>query len=724
MNKKKYVGILFAFMLAFGLAACGDDNPSGSKDVDSSSSSVTDECECDEDSGVSSESKNDKKSSSSVAAPPSIKVEKGTIEDSRDGKVYKTVKIGAQTWMAENLNYKVGDSKCEKDDSDCKNGRLYHWADAMDFGVAANTSSAALLIKSRHKGICPDGFHVPSKKDVRKLFSQPLIDGVSGKVDFLISAEDLVFLDYEECRSYLKNNHGPDESDFCNLYKFNGELKKHDHPSSGVYWTAFEIEDESALTISVVYQTLSDDEGGLVYGRKSGDRYLRCVSDDELCGGKELDDNQFCYKEKAYNMAKSDFDIESEYDEECDCRHTYDILKDEKGLTAYNPLKYVEENGKLIPLCNGKKLADGTFCVADKVYDKCGGEEYNVKREFCRQNKIVAICDTIGEDKFCVDGFVYDKCGGEEYDVSEDKCVKNVVNKMCGTSYYPTDKQFCVDETVYDKCNGEKYDVTEEKCVKNVVNKMCGTSYYPTDKQFCVAETIYDKCGGEEYDVIKEKCVDNVIYSICGSSYYLSNKQFCEGGIVFDKCGGVWYDVANNKCVDDKVEFVYGELKDSRDGQTYKTIKIGSQTWMAENLNYQIGESKCYDDKPENCEKYGRLYTWDDAACPEGWRLPSTAEFRSLLAAVGTSDDERALNLRAGSWENGTDKFGFSALPAGRYGSYYKEFSSLGSGTSFWASTVLESGFACLLSIYDNRAYVNVNGVGKVNGYSVRCLQD
>jgi len=168
-----------------------------------------------------------------------------------------------------------------------------------------------------------------------------------------------------------------------------------------------------------------------------------------------------------------------------------------------------------------------------------------------------------------------------------------------------------------------------------------------------------------------------------------------------------------------------GTLKDSRDGQTYKTVKIGNQTWMAENLNYKTGESKCYDNKESNCEKYGRLYTWEAAkmACPSGWHLPSKEELESLLAAAGSSPDERSQNLRAGSWENGLDKFGFSALPAGSYRSYgNKKFHSLGDGAYFWSSTEKNR----------NRAYyqlVGVRGAGVTYddedlGNSVRCLQD
>ncbi|WP_158278127.1 MULTISPECIES: FISUMP domain-containing protein [unclassified Fibrobacter] len=164
-----------------------------------------------------------------------------------------------------------------------------------------------------------------------------------------------------------------------------------------------------------------------------------------------------------------------------------------------------------------------------------------------------------------------------------------------------------------------------------------------------------------------------------------------------------------------------GTLKDSRDGQAYKTVKIGNQVWMAKNLNVDVPGSMCYGNDPDNCVKYGRLYTsWEVAkmACPSGWHLPSRGEFESLLTTVGAS----AKNLRAGSWENGKDKYGFSALPAGYYHGTYKQCDGLDYETIFCSSTEDGDPGAYYLSIADYNA--GVHSYGKGIGCSVRCIQD
>jgi uncharacterized protein (TIGR02145 family) len=160
---------------------------------------------------------------------------------------------------------------------------------------------------------------------------------------------------------------------------------------------------------------------------------------------------------------------------------------------------------------------------------------------------------------------------------------------------------------------------------------------------------------------------------------------------------------------------------------------------MAENLNYATASgSWCYDNQASYCETYGRLYYWAAtmAACPSGWHLPNNAEWDALYRyADGTSGADSPYEsptagkkLKAASgWNNngnGTDDFGFSALPGGTRIGHDGSFSYAGYYGHWWSASVNDAGYAYRRGMFSNNdsAYLGYND--KANGFSVRCLQD
>jgi uncharacterized protein (TIGR02145 family) len=171
-----------------------------------------------------------------------------------------------------------------------------------------------------------------------------------------------------------------------------------------------------------------------------------------------------------------------------------------------------------------------------------------------------------------------------------------------------------------------------------------------------------------------------------------------------------------------------GTLVDSRDGKKYKTVKIGERTWLSENLNYKTESgSWCYDDDNSNCNKYGRLYDWNTAraVCPKGWHLPSKNGWRELVTMAGSKTGAPKLKSKSG-WDgsgNGTDDYGFSALPGGRRNAD-GGFRNIGKRGYWWTATGHGSGFAFSRYMYHVKEFVEEDFNFRNEGFSVRCVSD
>ncbi|MBR2212715.1 MAG: hypothetical protein IJ896_14935 [Fibrobacter sp.] len=202
----------------------------------------------------------------------------------------------------------------------------------------------------------------------------------------------------------------------------------------------------------------------------------------------------------------------------------------------------------------------------------------------------------------------------------------------------------------------------------------------------------------------------------------------------------VWsWDTPKENFLNPKI--IYKTFVDSkRDNKTYKVIEYSAPgfqgLWFAENLNYEMEGSWCYDEDPKKCNVAGRLYTWDAAmkACPEGWRLPNDEDWKALFGTDMSVAGTRLKSLTGWTDEerhgvyvdyNGEDRFGFSAIPAGLWNG--QDYCNAGSVAFFWSSS--EEGDDKANSVVfagnpvDDKKVV-LGAIDKSDRFSVRCVQD
>ncbi len=257
-----------------------------------------------------------------------------------------------------------------------------------------------------------------------------------------------------------------------------------------------------------------------------------------------------------------------------------------------------------------------------------------------------------------------------------------------------------------------------------------------------------------------------MIYSICGDSTggstYDPSTHFCSGRTIYLKCGGSDYNPSTHFCSGGTTVKTYSSTI-SYGGQTYKIMVIGSQTWFAENLNYEVSGSECYGNYSASCETYGRLYDWSTAMnlpsscnsnscsgqihsmhqgiCPSGWHIPSYTDWKTLMDFVESYSDcsfcaQAKLKSTTGWYDCGPsdsgnsylceDIHGFSALPGGLNNSGFVGVTYAGYYGFWWSSTENDEIYA-----YDHwniSTYGDGHGFWCSNGksclFSVRCLKD
>lgn len=624
-------------------------------------------------------------------------IEYGTMTDERDGKVYKTVKIGDQVWMAENLNYddSVAMPSLKGKMLDCGDkvgncalaGRMYGWTAAIDsLALAHNMENpqycGECTLPPRVQGVCPNGWHLPNFEEWEILATTTRNSGNLKSNSGWINGDRCIL---DSCKSTDAYGFSAvpfgskEDSSFAGnetRYVLGGFGERAVFQAAYVdgYGSGYiEIYDDWDDPFSQTYRRRS---GGEVYAS------VRCLKDDGPAPKAE---------ESRLNP-----DV------------AYDSLIDERDGQVYKTVKI----GAQVWMAENLNYDDGkSKCVNDDAENcKVLGRLYTWDAAYSGCPNGWRLPDSSEWNHLFMDASGI--LGARSTRALTSQSGWSLKEKGSNTTGFSAITTF-----FWGAAKDEKRDVY---CA-TVGN---GVHAVPQDK-------------AREYYV---RCVKN-------------------GAIAEAKANPISLDV------------VYDSMTDDRDGKVYKTVKIGEQTWMAENLNYDDsvatpslnGRSWCYDNESENCDVRGRLYTWSAAIdsvtlandadnprncgatrktcylfgpvrgiCPSGWHLPVFEEWETLYASVGGYSVAGWFLKSVIGWGeegNGSDAYGFSAFPAGQFASKEKTFDKKDSLVRFWSTDEENTGLPdntgnvyCMTLDAGDKAIFGLCPL--FDAYSVRCIKD
>jgi len=586
-----------------------------------------------------------------------------TFKDARDGKEYRTVEIGNQTWMAENLNYNASGSLCyDNDPANCKKyGRLYNWETA--------------------KKVCPAGWHLPSKDEW-----EILVNNVSN-----VMTAGAKLKAGNGWDSYQGNSgNGSDDYGFTALpsgaYMDNfGGIG-----SLSFWWTSTEKDKDTAF-LSIITNN-SDFLVTLysfppyIYIHKLNGSSVRCLRGSE-----------------PYSASPA----------------VAPPVNDKPSDKQADELEVVEtELGKLKDLCI-KKYSEYYCGVGSWTSDSKDMASrmaiIHAKREMAIDIGMLVSTSTKSEISEGSDGVL---SSSEESIMVTDSISERVTGVHSRVE---------LGKNVNKKKKSEICTIANKKIHKSN-DEIEYYEYYILRNGEIVGSCTYSYFEGDEFEKYTIKYgegISGIQTQNTRTVYNKEKKEYTAYVMVTLPKALVPTPVSSASAT------AASSFKDTRDNKTYKMVKIGSQTWMAENLNYNAKDSKCYENDESNCKKYGRLYNWATAksACPSGWHLPSKAEWEALTKTAGGNKTAGKYLKATSGWNNngnGEDKFEFSAMSGGEGGSDGK-FNSIGNYGLWWSSFESNSGG----DYRWYRWYMGYNYDGADYGmrrksdlYSVRCVKD
>ncbi|WP_173384886.1 fibrobacter succinogenes major paralogous domain-containing protein [Fibrobacter succinogenes] len=672
---------------------------------------------------VTPKSSSSETSVSSSSRDTTYNAEKNTLTDTRDGQVYRTVTIGDQVWMAENLNFETDSSYCYNDSAEycAKYGRLYIWDAAMN--------------------ACPEGWHLPDTTEWVTLITA--VGGKLGAGEKLMSTSGWI-----GGKGEARN--GTDEYGFAALPGGDRDEKGGLFSSEGGtanFWSS--TENGSDMATGIVLLWYYNYDVFLVSGKHFA-MSVRCLNDDTAIPPSSSSSKPVETSSSSGISSSSQFKrVLCNVDTDKNC------FKDERDGQTYRMVK----------------IGNQVWMAENMNYETAGSYCYNDYAENCKNYGRLytwgAAMDSAGV--WSTDG---KGCGRHILDGDGFVCSATFpVRGVCPEGWHLPDttewyilfaavggqsssgkalKSTSGWDKWDDNGNGEdtygfsglpagasSYDMFQFALFWSSVEHYTGgynidaygmSLYYKS-----AVASLYREPKSAQFSV---RCLKNDDGTVPKSSSSSADEVNCSALLEEERKNGAWsWDVPKECRFNPDID--YGSMTDERDGKVYRTVKIGNQVWMAENLNYydstnlNIKETSwCYgksDNKDSStCDVTGRLYTWAAAitVCPSDWRLPSDADWDSLFSVVGGRSGGRNLKSLTGWYGDGggTDSFGFSAIPGG-HKSDGGAFFSVGIYAYFWSSTEREDGKVRGMSLYYSYDDMTPYIIDKYIAYSVRCVK-
>jgi uncharacterized protein (TIGR02145 family) len=711
--------------------------------------------------------------------------------DTRDMQTYPTVQIGTQCWMAENLNIgnmvqgnvnMTNNSIIEKycysnSAANCDvYGGLYQWNEMMQYVTLQGT-----------QGICPTGWHLP--KDSEWTTLTDYLGGASVAGGKLKETGNNHWLS--------PNNGATNESGFTALpggYRYSGGIFL-DMGASGYWWSSTES------TPDALYRSMTNMDAVVysdVYYKSSGFS-VRCVLGEYVNQPPTIPSNPQPINgaiDQPVNTTLSwtCTDIENDpltFDVYFGATNPPSLVSSGQTAADYNPGLLDNSTTylwKIVAHDNQTNTTEGPVFTFTTIAWLCN-QPFVDTRDGQTYSSV-----QIGEQCWMAENLNI----GNRIDGIGDQTDNSILEKYC----YDNSEANCdVYGGLYQWNEMMQYVTTEG------VQGICPTGWHvPTDGEWT---GLTDFLGGATVAGGKMKSTGTIeeetglwyepntgatnesgFSSIPGGNYYNINwfdgrgyySVFWSSSAPDFNPNEPWYwflenelnDILSNinlksqglsvRCIKDTPPtWSCGDiLNDTRDNQTYNTVQIGDQCWMAENLNIgtmipgttemtnnSIIEKYCYDNNTTNCDTYGGLYQWNEmmqyvttegvqGICPTGWHVPTNGEWCTLTTFIDPTVDCNVITYgftgidvgtkmkNTSGWNggNGTNSSGFTALASGFL--WKPNFYNLSSGTMYLTSTLLSSftfyiwyleSSSSGIIMYDDGSFSSI-------GYSVRCLKD